>query len=167
MEGVTIRRDAPIELHRFLDYFQGFENVAAVRANWGERTEAVLKDLRVEFFTMRFAYMGVSEEDGHLMVSTHYLQHGEERDIYLDVVHELVHVRQFMEGKEFFPEGIEYADLPTEIEAYQVAVAEARRLGMDDEEIREYLRVPWMDDEAHGRLLTNLGIPQAPDNGSS
>src|SRR5213593_2375124 len=52
--------------------------------------------------------MGVSDEDGHLVVSTHYLRTGKRRDIYLDVIHELVHVRQFREGKELFPEGFEY-----------------------------------------------------------
>src|SRR5207302_7699135 len=50
----------------------------------------------------------VSDEDGHLVVSTHYLRTGNRRDIYLDVVHELVHVRQFREGKQLFPEGFNY-----------------------------------------------------------
>ncbi len=158
MEGVTIRRDAPIMLHSFTDYFQGFEDVKAVRDHFGDDTEDVLKELRVEFFTSRFGFMGVSEEDGHLMVSTHYLKNGEEREIYLDIIHELVHVKQFREGEKFFPEGIEYPDLPTEIEAYKVAVAEAERIGMAEEEILEYLRVPWMDDEAYARLLTNIGL---------
>lgn len=162
MEGVTIRRDAPIMLHSFTDYFKGFEGVKAVRDRFGDETENVLKNLKVEFFSSRFGFMGVSEDDGHLMVSTHYLKHGEEREIYLDIVHELVHVKQFREGKKFFPEGIEYPDLPTEIEAYTIAVAEARRIGLTEEEILEYLRVPWMDDEAHARLLNNIGMKVVP-----
>src|SRR3989442_8063858 len=59
---------------------------------------------------------------------------GKRRDIYLDVVHELVHVRQFREGKQLFPEGFNYPDAPTEIEAYKVCIAEGRRLGMTDRE---------------------------------
>lgn len=158
MQGITIRREAPIKLHRFLDYFRGFEKVQAVRDQFGDQTEDVLRGLMVEFFSSRWGYMGVSEEDGHLMVSTHYLRTGAERDIYLDVIHELVHLRQFMEGKPFFPEGIEYADLPTEIEAYRVAVEEAGRIKMSQEEILEYLRVPWMDEEEYKRLLSNLDL---------
>ncbi len=158
MEGVTIRRDAPIMLHDFTDYFQGFERVKAVRDRFGERTEEVLNGLKVEFFSSRFGFMGVSEDDGHIMISTHYLMNGDEREIYLDIIHELVHVKQFQEGKKFFPEGIEYPDLPTEIEAYKIAVAEAERIGLTEEEILEYLKVPWMDNEAYARLLTNIGI---------
>ncbi len=162
MEGVTIRRDAPIKLHRFTDYFRGFERVKSVRDHFGDETEEVLRNLRVEFFSSRFGFMGVSEDDGHLMVSTHYLKHGEEREIYLDIIHELVHVKQFREGRKFFPEGIEYQDLPTEIEAYIIAVAEARRIGLTEDEILEYLRVPWMDDEAYAKLLQNIGLKVDP-----
>lgn len=158
MLGVTIRRDAPIKLHRFVDYFQGFEKVRAVRDRFGSQTETVLEDLKVEFFSSRFGFMGVSEEDGHLIVSTHYLRNGEERELYLDVIHELVHVRQFLDGRKFFPEDIDYPDRPTEIEAYKVAVEEARRIGMKEEEILEYLKVPWMDDDDYTKLLENLGM---------
>ncbi len=158
MLGVTIRRDAPINLHWFKAYFQGFEEVQAVRDIFGDRTEEVLAGLQVEFFSSRFGFMGVSEEDGHIMVSTHYLKSGEEREIYLDIIHELVHVRQFHEGKEFFPEDIPYPDRQTEIEAYAVAVKEARRIGMGEEEILQYLEVPWMDEKDHARLVANLGM---------
>lgn len=158
MQGVTIRRDAPVSLHPFTDFFQGFERVEVVRRVFGEDTERVLSDLQVEFYSSKWGYMGVSDIDGHLIVSTHYLKHGEEREVYLDVVHELVHVKQFREGKELFPQGVEYADRPTEIEAYAVAIEEARRIGLTEEQIREYLRVPWMDDEDHTRLLSHLGV---------
>ncbi len=161
MLGVSIQREAPIELHRFTDYFQGFEDVDAVRAQFGEETERVLTDLKVEFYSSRWGYMGVSDQDGHILVSAHYLRRGEERELYLDVIHELVHVRQFREGKEFFPDGVDYPDLETEIEAYRVAVEEARRIGMTEEEILEYLKVPWMDEEEYGRLVANIGM-EAP-----
>lgn len=161
MLGVTIRRDAPIRLHPFTQYFQGFERVEAVRRIFGDRTEEVLEGLQVEFFSSRFGFMGVSPVDGHLIVSTHYLKTGEERDLYLDVIHELVHVRQFQEGSELFPDDVAYADRPTEIEAYAVAVEEARRLGMGEAEIREYLEVPWMDEKDHARLVANLGVEAA------
>lgn len=162
MKAVTIRRDAPIHLHPFTDFFQGFEEVDAVRTIFGDRTEEVLADLQVEFFSSRWAYMGVSDVDGHLLVSSHYLAHGPERELYLDVIHELVHVRQFHEGEDLFPEQLSYPDRPTEIEAYEITVAEARRIGLDEEEIAEYLRVPWMDEEEHARLLDHLGVVVPP-----
>jgi hypothetical protein len=93
MEGVTIRRDAPISLHPFTDFFQGFEKLDAVIGIFGPRTLETLRNLKVEFFSSRWGYMAVNDKDGHILVSAHYLQEGDERDIYLDVVHELVHVR--------------------------------------------------------------------------
>jgi hypothetical protein len=158
MIRVTIRRDAPIKLHKFTDFFKGFEEVEVVRRLFGDRTAEVLGDLKVEFYSSRWGYMGVSEEDGHILVSAYYLRNGDERELYLDIIHELVHVKQYLEGREFFPEGIDYPDLPTEIEAYRAAVEEARRIGMTEEEILEYLRVPWMDEKEYARLLRNLGI---------
>jgi hypothetical protein len=94
---VEIRRDAKVTTHPFTDYFKGFDKVAAVRRIFGEKTESALNDLRVEFAGFR-SYMGVSDRDGHLLVSALYLQDGDIVDIYLDIIHELVHVRQFMEG---------------------------------------------------------------------
>ncbi|MFQ6012704.1 MAG: hypothetical protein ACE5LS_03560 [Thermoplasmata archaeon] len=158
MEGVKIRRDAPISLYPFLEFFQGFERVGVVVDIFGTRTRETLENLKVEFFSSRWGYMAVNDKDGHLLVSAHYLMEGDEKDIYLDIVHELVHVRQWQEGEELFPEGVGYHDRPTEVEAYRVAVEEARRIGLSEAEIREYLRVPWMDEEAHGKLLANLGI---------
>jgi hypothetical protein len=144
--------------YRFTDYFQGFERVDAVRSIFGDQTEEVLSRLEVEFFGSRFGYMGVSDEDGHLFVSANYLNNGDIRSIYLDVVHELVHVRQFLDGKPLFDESYEYVDRPTELEAYGHCLKEARRLGMSDDEIFEYLKVTWLDDDDLKRLSENLNV---------
>jgi hypothetical protein len=48
--GVDINRGAEVILYPFMDYFKGFENVGAVRSTFGEKTEEVLKNLKVEFF---------------------------------------------------------------------------------------------------------------------
>jgi hypothetical protein len=155
-------RNILLRYERFTDHFKGFEGVPAVRAILGPRTRGILRSLRVEFFSSRWGFMGVSDADGHLMVSTHYLRTGNRRDIYLDVIHELVHVRQFREGKELFEDGFEYPDLPTEIEAYKACVAEGRRLGMGDRALFEYLKVDWMDDKAVRRLARNVGVRVPP-----
>src|SRR5439155_19645033 len=130
----------------------------AVRKTFGAQTDGVLRYLKVEFFSSKWGYMGVSDEDGHLVVSAHYLRTGNPRDIYLDIVHELVHVKQFRDGRKLFPEGFEYSTAPTEIEAYKVCIAEGRRLGMTDREVLEYHKGPWMDDKDWRRLARNLGL---------
>jgi hypothetical protein len=155
-------RDIRLRYDRFTDHFKGFEDVPAVRAIFGPKTRSVLRTLRVEFFSSRWGYMGVSDADGHLMVSTHYLRTGKPRDVYLDVIHELVHVRQFQEGKKLFADGFEYPDLPTEIEAYRTCIAEGRRLGMDDDDLFEYLKVDWMSDKDVRRLARNVDVRIPP-----
>jgi len=156
--GVTLPGRVALEYRRFTDYFRGFDKVAAVREIFGPRTAQILRSTKVEFFSSRWGYMGVSDEDGHLLVSTHYLRTGAPRDIYLDVIHELVHVRQFRDGRKLFPRGFEYPDSPTEIEAYKHCIAEGRRLGMTDRQILEYLKVFWMDKAELRRLARNVGL---------
>ena len=159
---VRIPRHIRLRYEHFMDHFKGFENVEAIRAIFGGKAKAVLRSLKVEFFSSRWGFMGVSDEDGHLLVSTHYLRTGNRRDIYLDVVHELVHVRQFREGKELFADGFEYPDLPTEIEAYRVCIAEGRRLGMNDRELFDYLKVDWMSDRDVRKLARNVDVRAPP-----
>jgi hypothetical protein len=146
-----------ISSHGFSDYFKGFDKVKTVRELFGEKTEDVLHNLRVEFSVLA-GYMGVSGKDGHLIVNTRYLNGGDRIDVYLDVVHELVHVRQFVEGKELFDTNYGYAERPTEVEAYMYAVKEARNLGLSDERICEYLKTEWMSEDDLRRLARALGV---------
>jgi len=141
----------------FTDYFKGLEKSKAIRNIFGEKTKEVLRNLRVEFTWVR-SYMWVSNADGHLTVSSYYMNNGDKIDIYLDLVHELVHVRQFLEGKELFNNRYDYIERPTEIEAYRYAVEEAKRLGLSDERICRYLKTEWMSNEELKRLAKTLSI---------
>ena len=143
--------------HQFSDYFKGIEKVKIVRQLFGEKADEVLQNLKVEFSVFA-GYMGVSGKDGHLIVNTRYLNEGSRVDVYLDVIHELVHVRQFMEGKELFDTHYGYVERPTEIEAYEYAVREARNLGLSDERICEYLKTEWMSDIDLRRLARALDV---------
>src|SRR5208337_5079206 len=107
---------------------------------------------------MWFGYMGVDDNDGHLMVNKSYLNSGDKTDIYLDVVHELCHVKQHLDGKELFNPIYDYVDRPTEVEAYRYTVKEAKRLGLSNERILRYLQTEWMSDEDLKRLVKNIGI---------
>jgi hypothetical protein len=141
----------------FTDVFKGFEKIDAVRRIFGERTGEVLGNLKVEL-TIMGGYMWVSDVDGHLVVSSRYLNSGDRVDIYLDVIHELVHVKQFMEGKELFDLHYGYAGRPTEIEAYSHAVEEARRIGLSDARICRYLKTEWMSDHELKQLTRTLKV---------
>lgn len=141
----------------FLQYFKGFDKIAAVQGIFGEKTTDVLGDLIVELSWLN-GYMYVDGSDGHLVVSKGYLNTGNRVDIYLDLIHELYHVKQFMDGKELFDPRYAYVDRPTEIEAYRYCVAEAKRLGLSDERIRHYLRTEWMSEEEFRRLAQSVNV---------
>ena len=146
------------QTRRFTDYFTGFEKVEAVRGIFGDETEKVLGNLKVKFIGLG-GYMGVDNTDGSLFVNASYLKNGDKTDIYLDVIHELVHVRQFREGKELFDGRYDYVERPTEIEAYCYTVQEARRLGLTDERIMEYLKTEWMSPDDLKRLAKAVDVP--------
>ena len=140
----------------FVDYFTGFERSQAVRGIFGDKTGEVLKNLKVEFIW--FGYMGVDDDDGHLVVNERYLSRGDKIDVYLDVVHELCHVKQHLEGKKLFVPGYDYVNSPTEVEAYRYTVKEAKRLGLSDKRILSYLQTEWMSHADLKRLVKNIGV---------
>ena len=98
------------------------------------------------------------DEDGHVNIGKEYLAHGEEEYLYLDILHELVHVRQFREGRELFDTKYEYVERPTEVEAYEFVVREARILGFSDARIYDYLQVEWVTKGQQEDLARRLGV---------
>lgn len=154
-----LRRRLPVGVstRKFTEYFKGFENVEAVKGIFGANTETVLANLKIEFMGIG-GYMGVDDATGNLMVNPRYLNNGDKVDIYLDVIHELCHIKQFIDGKELFDNRHAYVDRPTEIEAYLYTVQEAKRLGLGNERICSYLKTEWMSDSDFKRLTKTLGI---------
>ncbi len=132
--------------------------MAALKRIFGPRTAEVLKNVKVEFYSSKFGYMGVNDEDGHVLISLHHLRNSEFEVLYLDIIHELFHVKQFMDGKKLFLDEFEYVDSPVEIDAYKFTVEEARRIGMTEKEIVEYLKVDWVDEKQHKRFVKTLGL---------
>ncbi len=154
---MTIRRSSPVGTLPFKQVFVGFENVSAVRSIFGAGTDHVLSELQVDVEEGR-GYMRINDKKRSVIVSSQYLRAGDRTYLYLDVVHELVHIRQHMEGKELWDRRYPYVDRPTEIEAYKLAVEEARRLGMNDKEIAAYLKVEWVSEEDFRRFLRTLDV---------
>lgn len=176
---VRIAREGPITLRRFVDYFQGFENIEGVRGLFGSRTKQVLNELKVEFYSLPLGFIGLDHEGGYMVVSTPYLRDSDLSTLYLDVFFSLQSLKQFQEGRlllPFSPEMIEarkklakqhhvkdpsYVDDPTSLEALAPTVKEARRIGLSEAEIRDYLYAPeigGMTRERHERLLRYLGV---------
>jgi len=148
---------AQVSTQSFADFFKGFEKLKAVKEIFGDKTEQVLRNLKVEF-TWVNGYMWINNANGHLVISSRYLNEGNKTDIYLDLIHELVHIRQHLEGKELFDDNYNYVDRPTEIEAYELTVKEARNLGLSDKRICEYLKTEWITDDELKRLTWALGV---------
>jgi hypothetical protein len=103
-------------------------------------------------------YMHVTNDDASIVIGKKHLHNSEKKILYLDIVHELVHVKQQRQGRDLYDKSYSYVDRPTEIEAYVIAVEEARRLGMDDDEIFDYLYVEWISETEHKRLASQVGI---------
>lgn len=103
-------------------------------------------------------YMFVKNEDATIVIGYKHLQKSDSKILYLDIVHELVHVKQQRAGLDLYDKSYPYVDRPTEIEAYEVAVREAKRLGMNHEEIFDYLHVEWITPDEHKRLASRMGI---------
>jgi len=156
--GVSINRGAAAGSAKpFTEVFAGFEAVEAVRGLFGPDTDEVISKLKISLDSPR-GYLRVDGETGNIIINPEYLKTGHERHLYLDVIHELTHVRQFREGKELYDRRFAYFERPTEIEAYKVAVEEARRIGMDKEEIVDYLRVEWVTEEEFTRFVSMMRI---------
>jgi len=102
--------------------------------------------------------MHVENNDASIVVGRDHLKNSEKKVLYLDIIHELVHVKQQRQGFDLYDDSYVYVDRPTEIEAYGIAVEEARRLGMNDQEIFDYLNVEWISPIEHKRLASRVGI---------
>jgi hypothetical protein len=101
----------------------------------------------------------VETRDDVIVVASGHLANSPSMDLYLDIIHEFLHILQRKQGREIWPRSkIAYVDRPTEVEAYSYSVAEARRLGVPDSYLREYLEVTWVKKSEYLRLLRNVGV---------
>jgi len=160
------RKTPPPSLQPFTEYFKGFEKVGAVRKVFGDETEAVLARLKIGFISNRRMYMGIRDDDGNIAVGTYHLRHSTTRVLYLDIVHELFHIKQWMRDKEWFTREHEkfmgkfelYYSSPLEVPAYAHTVREAERLGMSRKEITEYLKMMPVSSKIWNRFLREMEI---------
>jgi hypothetical protein len=102
--------------------------------------------------------MYVDDDDGSITIGLAHLRLASDEFLYLDIIHELCHVKQHLQGRELYDPRKAYVDRETEIEAYQLTVREARRIGLNEDAICNYLSVAWITPEEHKRLICRLGV---------
>ena len=158
---VEIIREVTTRASRFADHFRNFENVEVVQQIFGNRTRDVLANLQIEF-SDETLYMEV-DYDVRLLINPYYLKTGDLTDLYLDVIHELVHVEQILCGKNCNHQ-LEYVERPLEIQAYRTAVQEAKALGLDDKRILDYLDSDLVNQDELKRLAETLEIDAEPES---
>ncbi|MFQ5761680.1 MAG: hypothetical protein ACE5PO_01475, partial [Candidatus Bathyarchaeia archaeon] len=100
------------------EVFSGPSVRMAVKKVFGNsvKAEQMLKNIRVDVINGSSGYMWVEDSDGRLAVVDGYLRSADERSIYLDLVHEFVHLRQLKEGRDLYDPRFSYVDRPTELE---------------------------------------------------
>lgn len=163
MNGVRIQRDLSEGRHPLTRLATGLDASRALlrHCGGGAALRALLARAEVAIAPEE-GYMWVDDEEGCIVVSRPYLRSAEKAYLYLDLVHEVVHLQQLALGRELFDRRYPYDQRPTELEAYRVTVEEARRLGLSDAFLREYLHVEWISEAQHARLLQALGVPPTP-----
>lgn len=153
----VIRRGLPVGVHPYLAILpRAGESPGLARIERDpKRRELLLRDARVRINPgAGFAYIDV--EVPCIVLGEEYYRTGADLDLYLDLLHELAHIRQHHEGRDLWDERYAYVDRITEVEGYAVAVEEGRRLGMSDGEVVAHLSNPWMDAEDVRKLQENV-----------
>jgi len=159
-EYARVVRTLECGLHPYRRLLPGFEESPAVRRI---ATEAIpirplLDSAFVEIAKGEgFCFVNVeSPENPFIMLFESYYIQGNPLDLYIDLAHELTHLRQHAEGKELWDHELHYVDRPTEIEGYAVAVEEGIRLGMTEEQVIRHLSNPWLSPAETARLRVNI-----------
>jgi hypothetical protein len=159
VRGFRVRRDTEIGEYRMTEVFAGFGSSSSLMKVFGSRSQmtkimAHLK-LRVE---PNDSGLWFDRDTGTICIGSKHLGGAKADFLYLDVIHVLVHVCQFLEGRDLYDQAFEYVERPTELEAYRYTVAEARKVGLDEGEILRYLRMDAADDSELGKLMDKIGV---------
>ena len=160
LPGLKLNRDLAAGRYPLVDAVQGLETSPPLARVFGGADRLVEELPTIPFMVADvWGYMWVDDESGTLSAALPYWRTGEELHLYLDLVHELVHVKQHRDGKDLFDHRFKYVARPTEVEAYRIAVEEGRRLGMTDEDLVDFLYVEWISKRDHLELCRACDVP--------
>jgi hypothetical protein len=176
-KGFRVDREIPVGRHPLLAVFPGLEGLPLAR-----RLEPDAKE-RVRLFDE--TCVEVVDADLWMYVSPHEVPPGARGRwkpvvsptsdcivvgkghlgtspalmLFMDIYHELCHVRQRRGGANLWEPGVSYVRRWTEIEAYRLVVDEAKSFGASNDFLREYLKVEWITAKEHRELLDELKVP--------
>jgi hypothetical protein len=171
-----VGRDLPPGNYPLLTAFPGFTEVppfkdypvAARRRNSvakrttvqvvAERAWMYVAPHEVPPWATKYGWNPFSTATDCIVVGWNHLSRSPSITLYLDILHEFFHILQRDTGRELWDITKGYVDSPTELEAYRFSVVEARRLGVSDPFLRNYLKVEWVNAKDHRKLLSNLGV---------
>ena len=145
--------------YKLSEIFAGLESSPALLKVFGSKSQMIkiLKHLKLRI-DRNDSGLWLDRDTGTIVIGRRHLTSAKSDFLYLDAIHVLVHVHQFLDGKELYDQAFEYVDRPTELEAYRTTVSEARHVGMDEEEILRYLRMDAADDSELGKLMEKIGV---------
>jgi hypothetical protein len=145
--------------YRLTDVFADILTYGILPAIFDDEEEIDRVIARTQVFVVdRTHEMFVDNDDASITIGLKHLRCASDEFLYLDIIHELCHVKQHLQGRNLYDRSKAYVDRETEIEAYQVTVQEARRIDLNDDAIYRYLRVSWITSEEHKRLAYKLGV---------
>ncbi len=179
-KGFEIARSIPVGRHPLLEAFPGADRLPIankVEPDPRER-ERLFRETEIELVDQdMWMYVAprevpkdlrrrwkpvVSADKDCIVVGAPHLRESSALTLYMDIYHELCHVRQRRHGADLWPPGISYVRRWTEIDAYRIVIEDARRLDASDEFLRDYLKVEWIDAGEYRELLQTLDVPPAP-----
>ena len=145
--------------YKLTDVFSGLESSTSLLRVFGTKTQMgkTMRHLKLRVEPTDSG-LWLDRDTGTICIGSKHLSAAKNDFLYLDVIHVLVHVRQFLEGRELYDQQFEYVERPTELEAYRYTVAEARKVGMNENEIMKYLRLDAADDSELGKLIEKIGV---------
>jgi hypothetical protein len=156
-EYAIVNRTLSCGTHPYRLFLPRFEESPAVRliATPAVPIGPLLDDARIKIKNGE-GYCYVDVRIPAIVLMEGYYHNANPLDLYLDLAHELTHLRQLAEGRNIWDHSLHYVDRPTEIEGYAVAVAEGMRLGMTEEQVLQHLSNPWLNDDEVMRLRKNI-----------
>jgi hypothetical protein len=157
MKNFKVNRKVKVGSYKLNDIFEGLEESWIVKNILRDKFEYMKKSVEIRIVRCK-GYMWVDDIDGSIYICLDYLRKGKKEYLYLDLLHELIHVDQLKRGMNLYDTRYSYIERPTELEAYKYTIEEAKNIGMSLEEILDYLHVEWITKEEAIILAKKLNI---------
>ncbi|MDO8942068.1 MAG: hypothetical protein Q7U75_02735 [Desulfobacterales bacterium] len=165
-DSFQINRGLELGQYRLEEVFADIRTCDILSAIFADAEEIDRVVTGIKVFVVDIPHeMFVNNDDASIAIGLTHLREASDEFLFLDIIHELCHVKQQMQGRNLYERKKAYVDRETEIEAYRITVQEARRIGFNDDAIANYLRVSWITPEEHERLLRHLDVTACTPEG--